>query len=734
MEQEIKTTCRACHGGCGAICTLKNGKITQIRPDPDHPLSRGRMCMKGLKSLEILYHPERLKYPMKRVGKRGEGKWERVTWDEAYRILAENINRAKIKYGAESIVVAQGTGRHHFQHVPRFTYTIGSPNWLEPGFAMCFFPRVQACMMRFGSYCVVDYYGKIRPKYILVWGHNHDVTNAGGENQFLLNDALKDGTKLITIDPRQTNLAKKSELWLKIRPGTDDALALGMIHIIIQENLYDHEFVSKWCYGFEKLKKRAAEYPPDRVSAITWIPEEQILQAARLFAKNKPSAIEWGCAVEHTPNTMQTVHAISILMAITGNYDVPGGWLEGMGIMPNPDHNRHFLSNEMEKKRLGAERFRIACGEHMPFPSASVAVAYEAMISGKPYPVKTLLMFGNNGLISNGESLKTYTAMKNLDFISCMDLFMTPSAMMADLVLPAASWMELNEVYSPPDLSSHTVIAQKEIVRIGECKSDEEVFCELCDFMGLDYGAKKPEDIYDQQLAATGEKFSQWKGMNFEKLKKLNYIQVPVEYEKYKKRGRFHTPTGKCELYSTIMEKNGYDPLPYYEEPPESPYSTPELLSKYPYVLTTGGRTIHFFCSEHRQIPFLRKNHPDPIVEIHPETAVKHKIRSGDWVIISTLRGKIIQKAKVTDGIDERVINTEYGWWYPEMDDMYESCMKSNCNVLTNMSGPLDPAMGTYQLRGLLCRIEKADQAEVQEKKYEEQYLQRYSEWTKRCR
>jgi anaerobic selenocysteine-containing dehydrogenase len=709
-SREIKTACRACHGGCGAICTVTDGKLTAIRPDPDSPLSKGKMCMKGLKGIELLYHPDRLKYPLKRVGKRGEGKWKRISWEEAYQILADNINKVKAEFGGESIVVAQGTGRHMFQHIPRFAYTIGTPNWLEPGFAMCFFPRVQASMMRFGAYPTVDYYGEEKPACIIVWGHNHEVTNAGGEVQFLLDEALKTGTKLITIDPRKTYSAKHSVHWLRIRPGTDDALALGMINLIIQNDWYDHAFVENWCYGFEELKKRAEEYELSLVSDITWIPEEQIFEATKLFAYTKPAAIEWGCAIEHTPNTMQTVHAVSILMAITGNYDVPGGWMEGMEIMPNPDHNRHLLPKEVEKRRFGADRFKVACGVEQPFPSASVALAYRAMKTGKPYPVKALLLFGNNGILSNGDATYTKHAMEQVEFISCMDLFMTPSAAISDLVLPAASWMELNEVFSPPDLSSHTVLVQKQIVRTGECKSDEEVFCELSNFMGLEYGANSPEEIYNEQLAAIGNRYPKYAGLDFEKMKELNYIQVPVAYKKYEKRGGFRTPTGKCELYSTIMESKGYDPLPYYEEPPESPYSRPDLLSEYPLVLTTGGRVVNFFCSENKQIPFLRRNHPDPIVEIALDTAKRYGILDGDWVKISTKRGSIIQKARIEAEQDPRVVNCEYGWWYPEEGYPEFGSFTSNANVLTSMEEPLDPAMGTYQLRGLLCQIEKYEE------------------------
>ena len=236
----------------------------------------------------------------------------------------------------------------------------------------------------------------------------------------------------------------------------------------------------------------------------------------------------------------------------------------------------------------------------------------------------------------------------------------------------------------------------------------------MCDYMHLPYGAKKPEEIYDKQLQELGRRYPQYEGLDFKKLKEINYVQVPVEYRKYEKRGGFKTPTGKCELYSTIMQKNGYDPLPDYQEPPESPYSRPDLLKEYPYVLTTGGRVRNFFCSEHKQIPFLRKNHPWPFAEIHKKTAETAGITDGDWVVISTKRGSILQKATINDRIDERVVNCEYGWWYPEKGYPDFGMLTSNANVLTSMDEPLDPAMGTYQLRGLLCNIRKATRKEME--------------------
>lgn len=703
----VKAACRNCHGGCSALLTVEDGKITHIAPDPDGPLNRGRMCAKGLSGIEILYHPDRLKYPLRRAGARGEGKWERITWDEAYDEIAERLTEITEKFGAESICVAQGTGRHMFHHVPRFANTLGTPNWIEPGFAQCFFPRVQVGMLCFGASPIADYYGDVNPACILVWGHNHEVTSAGSECQFLINDAIKKGSRLIVVDPRRTRLAKQAEQWLQIRPGTDDALALGMINVIINEGLYDHEFVEKWCYGFEQLRGRVQEYNPHRVAEITWIPEEQIIATARMFATTKPATLEWGAALEHTPNTTQTIRAIAILMAITGNYDVPGGWLEDLGVLPAADHNNHVLTEEQGMKRLGENKYRMLAGNHNPFPSAHIPTVIDAAITGKPYPIKSFLHFGNNGIISNADAHKTAKALKAAEFNVCMDLFMTPTAEWCDIVLPAAAWMELDEIHCAPDWG-HTILVQKKVVRTNECKSDEEVFCELCGRMGLDYGAKQPSDIYDEQLRLAGEKYPQLKGLNFEKMKELSYIQIPYSYKKYEQRGGFRTPTGKIELYSTIFEKLGYDPLPYYEEPPESPYATPELLSDYPYVMTTGGRRIFYFCSEGKQIKSFRRAHSFPLVEIHPDSAAKHGITDGDMVYIESPRGCIIQKAWVHDGIDPRVINCEYGWWFPERGGPDYGCYDSNCNVLTSMEGPCDPCMGTYQLRGLLCNIYKA--------------------------
>ncbi|MCP4752784.1 MAG: molybdopterin-dependent oxidoreductase [Proteobacteria bacterium] len=702
-----KSACRMCHGGCGVHVYVKDGKVVRIKGDPESPLNRGKMCIKGLSSIEHLYHPDRLKYPLKRQGKRGEGKWQRISWDEALDTVVENLNRIRENHGTEAIAIGQGTGRHHFNHVVRFANALGTPNWFEPGTAQCFLPRIYTGIMTYGGLPICDYYGETNPACVLVWGHNPTHSGPDGELQFRINDCLKRGTKLIVIDPRKTDLAAKADIWLRIRPGTDDALALSMLNVIIGENLYDSEFVENWTTGFEQLKERVANFPPEWAEPITWIPADGIRQAARAFARTRPGVLEWGCALEHTPNCLQTVRAISLLPGLTGNIDVPGGMILGMHIVPEASHLREKLPLEQLDRQLGADRFKVLSGRKSFMPSAHIPTVLQAMRTGKPYPVKAFLAFGSNSLVSYGNVKQVYESLMQLDFMLSMDLYSTPTTELADIVLPAASWLELDELFGAPFISPHVALVQQKIVRTGECRSDEEVFIDLARRLNLESGTDPLEDIFRQQLAGTAQNYPEFEGITFDDVKEKGFITVPIQYKKHEKRG-FGTRSGKVELASSYLENLGYDPLPYYVEPPESPISTPELAREYPLVLTTGGRLKYFFCSEFRQVPSLRKKHPDPLVELHPETAEGHGIQEGDWVWIETRRGQIQQKAKITMDIDPRVINVQYGWWFPEETPPEYGVWKSNANVLTSNEPPYDPAMGTYQLRALLCRIRKA--------------------------
>ena len=622
--------------------------------------------------------------------------------DAALDEISARLLAIRERFGPEAIALGTGTGRHHIRWVSRFGHALGTPNWCEPGFAQCFHPRVNTSILTFGDLPVCDYTGDVPPKCILFWGHNPLISGPDGETRFNVHEALAHEPKIIVVDPRETELAKRADVWLRIRPGVDDALALSMLHVLIRERLWDEDFVRRWTYGFDALAARVADCTPEWAEPITWVAADKIRAAARLFAQTKPAMLEWGCAIEHTPKCIQTVRAVSMLPALTGNIDIPGGWVFGMhGTGRFPSLIEH-LTPEASAKRLGADRFKLLAGEGADLPAAHIPTLLRAMRDGKPYPVKAFLIFGNNTLTTYANSRDVYESLMKVDFMVNADLFMTPTAELADIVLPAASWPELDELAALPTIAGNVVLAQQQAVRIGECKSDEEIFVELARRMKLAACTEPVQDVLNAQLAGGGL------GMTFDELKQKGFVKVPFRYRKFE-NGGFKTPTGKIELYSTRFEQLGYAPLPYYEEPPESPVRTPDIARDYPLVLTTGGRISFFFNSEHRQIAKLRRAHRDPLAEIHPDTAARYGIADGGWMWIETRRGRMRQRAKLTNGIDPRVISAQHGWWFPEDGPPDYGVWKSNVNVLTDNGPPYDPAMGTYQLRGLLCRVQPAD-------------------------
>jgi len=701
----LKSVCRACHGGCGVLLHVEDGRLTKVAGDPDSPLNRGRLCPIGTRTLDLVYHPDRLKHPLRRTGPRGGGQWRRISWDEALDEIAARLTAIKRDHGPEAIALGTGTGRHHIRWVSRFGHALGTPNWCEPGFAQCFHPRINTTLLTFGDFPVCDFTGEVAPRCIVYWGHNPVNSGPDGETRFNALDSLAANPKVIVVDPRRTRLAKMADVWLQLRPGTDDALALAWLNVLIEERLYDAAFVAKWTHGFDALAERVRPHTPEWAEPITWVPADAIRAAVRLYAATRPSMMEWGCAIEHTPNCIQTVRAVSMLPALTGNVDVPGGWvfgMRGLGRFPSLIEN---LTPEASAKRLGADRFKLLCGEGADLPAAHIPTLLRAMREGVPYPVKAFLIFGNNTLTTYGNSREVHEALMKVDLLVAADLFMTPTTELADIVLPAAAWPELDQVAGLPTLAANVVLGQQKSVQIGECKSDEEIFVALARRMKLPVGTEAVETVLDQQVGKV-------LGMTFRQLTEVGHVKVPFRYRKYEDGG-FKTPTGKIELYATRFEALGYDPLPYYEEPPESPLSTPEVAKDFPLVLTTGARIPFFFNSEHRQLAALRKAHPDPIVELHPAAAAPHGIRDGDWVWIETLRGRIRQKARVTGDIDPRVVHVEHGWWFPEQPGPEYGVWTANANVLTRNDPPYDPAMGTYHLRGLLCRIARVQPADL---------------------
>ncbi|MBW2039922.1 MAG: molybdopterin-dependent oxidoreductase [Deltaproteobacteria bacterium] len=685
--KKIRTVCRSCHGGCGVIAHVKDGKVIKVEGDPESPISHGTMCSKGLAITQLAYHPDRVLYPMKK----SDNGWERISWDEALDTLAEKFKQVTKENGAESIVVGQGTGRDYESHLYRFANLLGTPNVLTAGH-MCYVSRVGATLITCGNLPVCDYEGE--PKCIVMWACNPQWTNPDEYKGEGFWRAYIKGSKLIVIDPRKGFLAKKADLWLQLRPGTDAALAMGFFNVIVEEDLYDREFVDNYVNGWDAFVRRVREYPLEQVEEITWVKQDLIRKAARMYATTKPACINWGVPTEQTLNCTDCTRILTGLMAATGNLDAPGG---NVFFVPPPTRTvsefaRHKdLPPEQRAKRLGGDQYKLASRVALITPK----VAWDAILTGKPYPLKAGLLCGTNPVTTRANAKEAYDALKKLEFLAVIDFFLTPTAELADIFLPAGTWLEQNHVADNWKRHGY-VLARQKAVEIGECWQDHKVFLELGKRMGQDWW-DTVEDALDYILEPSGLTWEEFKGKG--------YLKGDQVYYKYREKG-FSTPTGKVELHSTILEKWGYDPLPKYTEMPESPISRPDLLDRYPYILNAGLRTPTFFHSANRMIPWLREIRPDPIVEIHPETAKKHGIKEGQWVYIESPRGRVKQRAKLNDGIDPRVIVAEHGWWFPEIKDPGHGWDISNINILTdNSHESMDPVMGATNLRVLLCNI-----------------------------
>ena len=717
MKVTTKAACRGCHGGCMYLLTVEDGKLVSAVPDPEGPLNRGRGCPKGRSVIEQVYHPGRLTAPLRRVGARGEDKWEVISWEEAYRDITEKMGGLMREYGPESVAIISGTGRHHLAQFWRFGNVLGTPNAASSGALICLGPRKNAGELTAGHFAGVDYYGDVKPAGILVWGANPAVSGADGELQWHIKDAVKAGTPLIVVDPQPTELAKKAALWLRVRPGTDGALALAILNVLFEEDLYDHDFCDNWCHGLEELKERCREYPPEKAAEITWVPAEDIRRAARMIAAIKPLSMEWGCAIEQSTNSFQTCRAIFMIPAVTGNYDIPGGFVESQEIAPTEYPMFERLSPEAAKKGIFGGYPQID-GRMSPKLFAHPWLLLDAIKTEQPYKVRGLFSNANNTLLSVPDSRHSRECLEQLDYFVYMDFFMTPTAQMADLVLPAALWPEVDSLFCMPEFGDEAILAMRKVIQVGQCKSDQDFMRELCAHMGLDYGAHSQEQLLDESLFIMGQRRPEYEGLNWDKFKDMGAIEPERKYYNYRTRGHFDTPTGKFELWSTITEKAGGDPLPNWTEVPESPVSRPDLAEEYPLVLTTGSRIQQYFISNNRQVRSLRRQAPFPIMTIHPDTAAAAGIREGDWVWIENQRGRVTQKAHLQAGNDPRVVNAQMGWWYPEAGAPDYDWDLSNINVLTAGAAPCDPVNGAYQLRALLCRVYPNPEGKAIEERY----------------
>lgn len=703
-----------CHDGCGVLTYVKDGKLEKVEGDPNCAYNQGRLCLRCLNMKEQIYNPDRLKWPLKRAGEKGENKWERISWDEAYDTIYKRVRDIQDNYGAETIVTLTGTGRNAmWQGAMCLRGCFGSPN-MAFGFLSadsCYQPRMTTNLIKEGDCFVADLsqfhparYDNpewVLPEVILVWGNQPLVSNGDGFLGHWIIDCMRLGSKIITVDPALTWIAAKSELWLRVRPGADTPVIMGMLNVIINEELYDKEWVEQWGYGFEELVERVQQYPPEKCAEISWVPKEQIVEAARMFAKAKPATLQWGLAIDMQPSAMELSAALNDLVAMTGNLDKPGG-----NIMERYAYNSskkygcglEFISEEMLQKRIGTYSSPIHESGYTPFiPPDELLLTME---SDKPYKVQMIWVHGTNPIANMaGEAPRVYAAWKKVPFTVVLDYYITPTAAaFADIVLPMAMSVERDSYRSWwQPLRAIT----KSVDDYYECKTDETVVLELGKMF-------RPEFFGQFETVRDFLTWMIWDEGNgvdysFEELthKVNDWWDWNYTYEKYEKgllrqdgAPGFVTATGLYEFTPPLYDIWGFDTLPKHNEPLEGPYGSPEKFKEYPFVLTTGNRLWGCFHSEHRQLSRMREIHPEPYMDIHPDAAAALGVNEEDWVWIENMRGRCKQKVRFNVGLDPRVIRGEHGWWFPEKEGSEPTLFgvfDSNINNLTTMGvyGPM---------------------------------------------
>ena len=686
-----KSQCYICNSGCDALVYEKEGKVIKVEGDPSSPITKGSLCCKGLASKEQLYHRDRLLYPMKRIGKRGEGHWQRISWDEALDTAAERFKEIEKRYGPDSIVLATGTKRGTWcDYFMRFANAWGK-QFTSTGWAQCAIPRQLAGLMVLGGYAAEcpDF---SNANCILIWGTN--PANNWPHHALSMMERWAEGIPLIVVDSELRETSSKADIWLQPRPGTDAALGLGFLNVIIHEDLYDKEFVEKRCLGFDELKARVQEFNLDEVEKITWVPKDKIREAARLYATRKPACLMHSCAIEQNADTISSCLATVMLTAVTGNLDIPGGNLFPMfkDIRGRGDLEytlRQLITEEREKNIRGSTEYPLlssnAC---MLYPSAHNATLWKTILTGDPYPIKGMYIHACNLLVNVANSRQVEEALRSLDFILAVDIMMNPTVELADILLPATTWIERDEVASHHQASYNAIQIGQTVVRLGECRTNYAIINELA--KRLDIKHMFPPESDEPFFNFLLEKI----GLTWKELKERGGYYFPNVYKKYERNG-FNTPSKKVELANSKMKNLGMDSLPRYLEPDESPISTPELAKEYPLIITTGGRVSMFRHSEGRNIPILRDLMPHPLMSIHPLTAEELGIKEGDDVVVETPRAWMEAKAYLTEGIHPKVVQLPSHW-----------INEYNVNMVMD-NERCAPYIGSAQLRCQLCRVKR---------------------------
>ena len=677
-EHWVRTFCGYCHANCGMKVLVKDGRIEKVQGDSDYPASRGHVCPKGAAAADVVYSPQRLKYPLLRK----EGGFERISWTEALDTIADKLLEIKEKFGPETVMQMRGAPmttevRDGFVQLMA---AYGSPNATSAAH-LCSTPRRLGQQLVFGARTVPDYESS---KCIVVWGANPTDSRLYGEHfapeRFFraIPDAKKRGAKLIVIDPRRTELGAMADEWVSIAVETDLAFGLALLHVIIDEELYDKEFVKNWTVGFDSLSQHVREFTPEWAAKITQVPADTIRRVARTYATTKPALILEGNGLDQHPNVVQTVRVISMLEAVTGNIDVPGG-----NIFAPAPKEAPYPTVRPPTKYLSFETTPL-------FPRVPMPYVFDAILTGKPYTPRALITHHANPLLINANYKKVRQALQQLELVVVYDILHTAMADIAHIVLPAASDFERDNYGAWPSLEGGFVALQRKVIEpIGESRSVFDVEYELAMRLGLEghFPWTTNEEWINYKLGPLG--------VTFEELQKEHvvYVTPAVEYRKYEQEG-FKTQTGKVELYSQKLKDIKQDPMPVYRPFAEGR----DLIEKYPLVGTTRrpGNYVH---TRFRDVPSLHKVQPDPQLRIHPRDAESRGVSDGDMAAVESPEGAISVKVMVTDEIRPGFVIVDFGWGNPWDGG-------PNVNILTS-DQPRCPISGATPNRRFRCEVAK---------------------------
>jgi anaerobic selenocysteine-containing dehydrogenase len=786
--RRIPGFCALCRSRCGCVSVVDDGRLVAVEPDPSHPTG-ANLCVKGRAAPELVYAEDRLLHPMRRTRPKSnpDAGWERISWEEALDWTAAKMREVARRHGPEGVAFGvttpSGTAvSDGFLWILRFIRAFGSPNlvWAEE---LCAWHRDFATAFTFGVDIGTpdfDHTG-----CLLLWGHN--PATAYLPQATAVQAATARGAALVVVDPRRAGPAAKADQWLRVRPGTDGALALGLAGVMIAEGWYDRDFIRDWSNGsflvradtgrlltaaelsaagnpghyvawdraagravaydpaavgfiepvgdpqldgtvrcptrsgpvtcvpaFEAYVALCREYPPARTAAITGVPARQIVETARLLWERRPvSYFHWTGLEQHT-NASQTVRALSLLYALTGCFDAPGGNVRPSRPPVNDLAPLSLLPERQRSKALGLTERPLGPARQ---GWATAADAYRAMLHGAPYPVRGMVGFGTNLLLSAPGAATARAALTSLDFLVYADLFLTPTAALADVVLPVSSAWEregLRVGFGPTqDGEQHVQLRSAVIAPRGEARSDTWIVCELARRLGLG------DRFWDGDEDAGHRFVLEPSGVTLEQLRAApGGVRLPIEprYRRYAGRGAnglvgFATPSRRVEIFSAQLQAQGQAPLPEYVEPAASRVS-PELATRFPLRLTTA-KVVQFCHSQHRNLPRLRRHSPDPEIELHPTAAESRGIKSNDWVLVETPRATMRARARLNASLAADVVCSQFGWWQPcgPLDlggYAADGAGSANYNNLIDPDA-VDPISGTVALRSYLCQVRRGE-------------------------